>query len=578
MAERHLDDFDAFVGARLPSLLRLGRALTGSEQAGADVVQDALERTLQHWSTVGSEDPEGYVRRLILARTASGWRRVRREPSAGVVTAQGALSPYDDPAADARMWSALSRLPRRQRAVIALRYGEELDEADTAELLGVSPGTVRSQTRHALASLRRLVTVEASGAVQEPTGELEERVRRTLRRPSVSGDAERILARVHRGARRRRQRRTRTVVVTALLAVVAAGAVALGVARSGRLSDTVPWPTGSATPDDAPTGGTRGEDPGLADAVGTTGFDGPGPGSMWRVSAEPCGASLCSRIYREGGSAGWEPVAQLAFDHPAGASGDHQPPVESIRVGGDPRNAWAFGLELWSTHDGGASWLREELDGARAGDPVLVEPLGAEVFALQTAPLRMWRSAGTVDLWTPVAVPQRFSSADELLSVGDTLVLRAVDQRRNDTVLVLSDDSGASWRAVPAPCGNEPTPIRSTGSVLMTFCPLVPTAGAPASVLRSTDGERWTVLAGVDAPTPVDAAFPVDAETAFLVTGSQGRLVTADGEVTVDLGTPPGSRGVLGRFVDADYGYLLVDGPRQLLGTENGGRSWAPLA
>jgi RNA polymerase sigma-70 factor (sigma-E family) len=155
--QRDRDAFDAFVRARLPHLLRLGRALTGSEHAGADLVQDALERSLMRWSRIESDDPEGYVRRVMVTRNISAWRRVRRER----LTAQVPETPYDDPRADPSLWAAMAQLPPRQRAVIALRYYEDLTEAQTAELLGVSAGTVKSQASRAMAKLRDLLADEA---------------------------------------------------------------------------------------------------------------------------------------------------------------------------------------------------------------------------------------------------------------------------------------------------------------------------------------------------------------------------------------------------------------------------------
>jgi RNA polymerase sigma-70 factor (sigma-E family) len=147
------DAFDAFVRARLPHLLRLGRALTGSEQGAADLVQDALERSLMRWSRIESEDPEGYVRRVMVTRNISAWRRVRRER----LTADVPETSYDDPQADPALWAALAKLPPKQRAVIALRYYEDLTEAQTAEVLGVSAGTVKSQASRAMAKLRELL-------------------------------------------------------------------------------------------------------------------------------------------------------------------------------------------------------------------------------------------------------------------------------------------------------------------------------------------------------------------------------------------------------------------------------------
>src|SRR4051812_27179803 len=72
--------FDAFVHARLPALLRFGHVLTGSPDAAADLVQDSLERTGLAWSRIlRKDDPEGYVRRTMVNRHISGWRRGRRE-------------------------------------------------------------------------------------------------------------------------------------------------------------------------------------------------------------------------------------------------------------------------------------------------------------------------------------------------------------------------------------------------------------------------------------------------------------------------------------------------------------------
>lgn len=161
------DAFDAFVKARLPHLLRLGRALTGSEHAGADLVQDALERSLMRWSRIESDDPEGYVRRVMVTRNISAWRRVRRER----LSAEVPETSYDDPQADPALWAALAQLPPRQRAVIALRYYEDLTEAQTAALLGVSAGTVKSQASRAMARLRELLAEpDAADAAGERGG------------------------------------------------------------------------------------------------------------------------------------------------------------------------------------------------------------------------------------------------------------------------------------------------------------------------------------------------------------------------------------------------------------------------
>jgi RNA polymerase sigma-70 factor (sigma-E family) len=148
---RGYGDFDAFVRARWSSLLRFGWALTGSDAAAADLVQDALERTLLSWSRM-TGDPEGYVRRVMVTRNISVWRRLRRErltPDVPDLTAvEGERGRHG------AVWQALLQLPPRQRMVIALRYYEDLSEKEIADLLGVSTGTVKSQASRALDKLR----------------------------------------------------------------------------------------------------------------------------------------------------------------------------------------------------------------------------------------------------------------------------------------------------------------------------------------------------------------------------------------------------------------------------------------
>ena len=148
-ADRDDVAFDAFVTARLPHLLKLGRALAGDEQRGADLVQDALERALPRWRRL--DDPEGFVRRAMVNRSISVWRKVRRERPLPELPPDAARP---DRPHDHELFAAVRRLPPRQRAVIALRYYEDLTEAQTAEVLGCSIGTVKSQAHRALAVLR----------------------------------------------------------------------------------------------------------------------------------------------------------------------------------------------------------------------------------------------------------------------------------------------------------------------------------------------------------------------------------------------------------------------------------------
>ncbi len=146
--------FDAFVRARLPHLIRFGRVLTGSNEAAQDLVQDALERTLLAWSRIDSrDDPEGYVRRIMVNRNISIWRKFGREH----LVDEAVDRATEDRHFDDDLWQALKTLPPKQRAVIALRYYEDLSEVDIARTLGCSVGTVKSQASKALAKLREIV-------------------------------------------------------------------------------------------------------------------------------------------------------------------------------------------------------------------------------------------------------------------------------------------------------------------------------------------------------------------------------------------------------------------------------------
>jgi RNA polymerase sigma-70 factor (sigma-E family) len=151
--------FDEFVRARLPRLLRFGHALTGSPHAGADLVQDALERTMLAWARIeAKDDPEGYVRRIMVNRNVSIWRRHRKERLVDQMPEQ-----HTAPASerDDTLWEAVKQLPARQRAVIVLRYYEDYSEAQIAATMGCSAGTVKSQASRAMAKLRELVNADA---------------------------------------------------------------------------------------------------------------------------------------------------------------------------------------------------------------------------------------------------------------------------------------------------------------------------------------------------------------------------------------------------------------------------------
>jgi len=147
------ESFDAFVRARLPALLRFAHAVCGDPHTAADLVQDALERTGVRWERIqGTGDPEAYVRRAIVNGRTSRWRKLRRESLVDDVP-EGRAGMMQQPR-DEEMWRLLATLPPRQRAVLVLRYYEDMSEEQIARTLGCAPGTVKSQASKGLAKLR----------------------------------------------------------------------------------------------------------------------------------------------------------------------------------------------------------------------------------------------------------------------------------------------------------------------------------------------------------------------------------------------------------------------------------------
>ena len=171
--------FSAFVAARGPALLRLGWLLTGDADAAEDLAQEALARFVRHWDRVSRDgSPEAYVRQSMRAIWIDSWRRrhgwtvtpTDTLPDAGTTDGGIDAVPSRQAVAD-----ALARLAPRQRAVVVLRFVEDLTETQTAKALGCSTSTVKSQTREALANLRRLAPWladeldDASGPPGEPS-------------------------------------------------------------------------------------------------------------------------------------------------------------------------------------------------------------------------------------------------------------------------------------------------------------------------------------------------------------------------------------------------------------------------
>jgi RNA polymerase sigma-70 factor (sigma-E family) len=157
------DDFAAFASAELPRLLRFGHLLTGDRAAAEDLVQTALARVHLQWDRLRDRAAApAYVRQAMVRQQSNRWSRLlsREHVVADVPERSDSAAPYDDVDERDAMWAALARLAPRQRAVLVLRYYEQLSEAEIANVLGCSAGTVKSQASKGLARLRADLSAE----------------------------------------------------------------------------------------------------------------------------------------------------------------------------------------------------------------------------------------------------------------------------------------------------------------------------------------------------------------------------------------------------------------------------------
>jgi RNA polymerase sigma-70 factor (sigma-E family) len=152
-------DFDEFFRATWPRLYRTAYAVAGDRASAEDALQSAYVRAYASWGRVSRADhPEAYVRRIVVneilgTRRRAWWQRER--PQASPESPDRVAPPDAGVVEHDAVWVAVLALPPRQRAVIVLRYYEDLSEAETAAALGISTGTVKSQAAKALAALRR---------------------------------------------------------------------------------------------------------------------------------------------------------------------------------------------------------------------------------------------------------------------------------------------------------------------------------------------------------------------------------------------------------------------------------------
>lgn len=166
MRREQEDDFAAWARSRQGALLRAAVLLTGDEASAKDLVQEALIKVADRWTRLRDDRPEAYARRIIYRDSISAWRRTRRIEVRAQTPEQALHDPAGDWVAGADVREALLRLTQKQRAVLVLRYYEDLPEAEIAQALGIGAGTVKSQAHVGLRRLREALEAQRVTADQ----------------------------------------------------------------------------------------------------------------------------------------------------------------------------------------------------------------------------------------------------------------------------------------------------------------------------------------------------------------------------------------------------------------------------
>lgn len=156
-------EFVAFFEATWAGTFRRAYALTGDHQLAEDAAQSAYAKAYRSWSKVrAADDRSAYVRRIATNEVLTVWRRFswRLEHVTDRIDRADTTSYEDDVVQSDAIWAAVLALPPRQRAIVVLRYYEDLSEKEIADTLGIRPGSVKSQASVALASLRKRLRIE----------------------------------------------------------------------------------------------------------------------------------------------------------------------------------------------------------------------------------------------------------------------------------------------------------------------------------------------------------------------------------------------------------------------------------
>jgi RNA polymerase sigma-70 factor (sigma-E family) len=165
------EGFSDYAVARSAALLRTAYLLTGNRADAEDLLQTTLAKTYLAWDRIRDHEAiDGYVRRTMVNTQTSFWRRKKPESLYDEPPERPGRDAHADSDLHDALWTALARLGRKQRAILVLRYYEDLSEADTAALLGISVGTVKSTTSRALAALRQDASLRDDPRAALPLG------------------------------------------------------------------------------------------------------------------------------------------------------------------------------------------------------------------------------------------------------------------------------------------------------------------------------------------------------------------------------------------------------------------------
>jgi RNA polymerase sigma-70 factor (sigma-E family) len=184
--------FDEYVTARSPMLLRFAYLLCGDRHLAEDLVQEVLIKAHRRWSSIEAENPDAYLKRALL-HTHLSWRRRRSsaEVAGATIRDVATMAAFDDEHASREdMWALLATLSPRQRAVLVLRYFEDLDDRRIAELVGSTAAAVRVHAHRGLTTLRETLAQQAAQAPDDAG------LAETVRRAAARAAARRRLATV----------------------------------------------------------------------------------------------------------------------------------------------------------------------------------------------------------------------------------------------------------------------------------------------------------------------------------------------------------------------------------------------